>query len=384
MTDQTDQVRAGTGRNATTLELFFDLVYVFAITEVVVFVHNDPTLVGLLKGAFLLFLLWWTWSIYTWTTNWCGTGSASIRLYLLAAMGATLVMGIAVPNALGDASLLFAATYFTVRVLVAGLYWFESKEYPIQRAAFWTFYPLSLTGALVVLIGGFFEGATLMALFALGGAIDLFGALNAGRGAWAVDASHFAERNGLFIIIALGESVVGLGLAASSVELDVSHVSALMISFAGIAALWWAYFDHAAPKAEREFTRLTGRDRGRFARDVYTLLHYPLVVGIVMFAIGLGEVVTHPSGRLGVVGRVAVAGGLALALAAVASWTYRALRHVTVERLLATLVLVLAIPLGAGLDASLFAAACVAVIVLALVAETARARRGSPAGPRGA
>jgi len=372
VTDQTDQVRAGTERNATTLELFFDLVYVFAITEVVSFVHHEPTIAGLAKGAFLLFLLWWTWSIYTWTTNWCGTGSVSIRLYLLAAMGTTLVMGIAVPEAFGDGSRLFAVSYFVVRALVTGLYWFESKDYPIQRAAFWTFYPLSMTGALVVLIGGFFEGRALLALFAIGGAIDLFGAINAGRGAWAVDAAHFAERNGLFIIIALGESVVGLGLAASSVDLDVSHVLALVISFAGIAALWWAYFDHAAPKAEHEFTRLAGRDRGRFARDVYTLLHYPLVVGIVMFAVGLGVVVTHPGDTLDVVGRVAVAGGPALALATVTAWTYRALRRVTVERLVAALALLLAIPLGAELSASGFAALSVAVIGVALVTETMR------------
>jgi len=128
MTQPTDIVRGGTERNASTIELFFDLVYVFAITQVVGFIHGEPTFAGLGKGAFLLFVLWWTWSIYTWTTNWSGTASTKIRLFLLATMATTLVMAMAVPRAFDESSALFGTTFFAVRMLAAGLYWFDTRR----------------------------------------------------------------------------------------------------------------------------------------------------------------------------------------------------------------------------------------------------------------
>jgi low temperature requirement protein LtrA len=153
-TSGSDAVPGGTERSASTLELFFDLVYVFAITQIVALIHADPTVLEFARGAFLLGLLWWTWSIYTWTTNWTGTEGAPIPLFVLAAMGATLVMALEVPNAFGDGSRWFGVKYFVVRMLAAGFYWFASKSYPTQRAAFATFFPLSFLGALFVLIGG--------------------------------------------------------------------------------------------------------------------------------------------------------------------------------------------------------------------------------------
>lgn len=369
MDERVDDVRGGTERNASTLELFFDLVYVFAITQVVSFIHPEPTMAGLARGTLLLFLLWWTWSTYTWTTNWTGTSSLQLKLFVMTAMGATLVMGISVPDSFDSSSRLFGISYFGVRALVAGLYWYESRDYVVQRAAFLTFWPLSTLAALVVLIGGFTSGTSLIILFLIGAVLDLIGAVNAGRGAWAVDAAHFAERNGLFVIIALGESVVGLGLTAASVDLDLAHVLALVVSFAGVASLWWGYFDRAAPHAERQFTRLSGRARGRFARDVYTLMHYPLVVGVVVYAVGLAAVVENPLIRPTFITRLTVAGGTALVLATVAAGTYRAMRLVTTERLAATGALIAIIWLGASLSAVVFAGITVVVSVTALSVE---------------
>jgi low temperature requirement protein LtrA len=239
----------------------------------------------------------------------------------------------------------------------------------VQRAAFWTFYPISVTAALVVLIGGLVGGITMIALFAIGGALDLLGAANAGRGTWAVDAVHFAERNGLFIIIALGESVVGLGLTAAGVELDSIHVSGLMVSFVGVATLWWAYFDRAAPQAERHFTRLTGKRTGRFARDAYTVLHYPIVVGIVFFAVGLEQVVAHPSDVLTVESRLTIAAGSSLVLASIVAITFLATRRLPPERLIAAVGLLALIWLGAQWEATLFASVTVGVTIVALIAE---------------
>jgi low temperature requirement protein LtrA len=362
-------VRGGTGRTATTIELFFDLVYVFAITQVVGVVHSDPSPAGLAKGAFILFLLWWTWTTYTWTTNWSGTDSAQIKLFLLTTMATTLVMALAVPGAFDETSALFGWTYFLVRLLASGLYWFESKDFPAQRAAFWTFFPISSLAAGLVLAGSLTGGDALVLLYLAGGILDFFAALNAGRGTWAVDAPHFAERNGLFIIISLGESIVAIGVTAVDVELDAEHLGAMVIAFAGVATLWWAYFDRAARYAERYFTTLTGKALGRFARDVYSYIHYPIVVGIVMFAVGLEEVVAHPDRILGLGHRLTLAGGTALVFAAIVAGTYRAIRRVTAERVVAVFALIAIMWVGRSWSALAFAGFTVAIAAVSLIAE---------------
>ncbi len=376
MTDEIrlDIVKGGTERNASTLELFFDLVYVFAITQVVGFVHHQPTAAGLVQGAFLLWLLWWTWSMYTWTTNWTGTSSTSTRLFILGAMGTTLLMALAVPEAFGNSSRWFAVTYFAVRALASGLYWVASKSHPEQRAAFYTFFPLAGAASVLVLVGGFLEPPWLGVLWVAGAVLDIVGAVNAGKGSWAIDAKHFAERNGLFIIIALGESVVGLGLAASEVERDTAHITALAIAFVGVAAIWWSYFDRAAPRMEAHLTQLTGQERGRFARDAYSILHYPLVVGIVFYALALEDVVAHPTDPIPPEGRFAMAVGVALVLLSVVGAAYRAIRRIPTERLAAAVVLIALAWLAGSLDAQVFAAIVTAILVVSLVIEHIRLR----------
>ncbi len=376
MTDEIrlDTVKGGTERNASTLELFFDLVYVFAITQVVGFIHHQPTAAGLAQGAFLLWLLWWTWSMYTWTTNWTGTSSTSTRLFILGAMGMTLLMALGVPEAFGDSSRWFAVTYFAVRSLASGLYWVASKSHPEQRAAFYTFFPLAGAASVLILVGGFLPTPWLGVLWAGGAILDIVGAVNAGKGPWAMDPKHFAERNGLFIIIALGESVVGLGLAASGAARDISHITALIIAFVGIAALWWSYFDRAALRMEAHLTQLTGQERGRFARDAYSVLHYPLVVGIVFYALALEDVVAHPTDPISPEGRFAMAVGVALVLLSVVASAYRAIRRIPTERLVAALILIALVWLARPLDAQVFAAIVTGILVISLAIEHIRFR----------
>lgn len=364
-----DAVRGGNERNSSTIELFFDLVFVYAITQVVTAIHHDLSLVGLAQGAFLLGLLWWTWTVYTWTTNWSGTDGASIRLFLLAAMGATLFMAMAVPDAFGEGARWFGIAYFTVRLLAAGFYWVASKTYPEQRAAFFTFFPLSFFAAFFVLVGSFLESPWLWILWIAGAALDVFSAINAGKGTWAVDAKHFAERNGLFVIIALGESVVGIGLAAAGVERDLVHTTAIAMAFVTAAALWWSYFDKAAPNAEAHFENTHGKERGRFARDAYSVLHYPLVVGIVFFAVAAEEVVTHPSDPLGTIATTALALGVILVLLAMVAVTYRAGGMILTARIIAAAFIVAVGWLGASLPAITLAAIVTMIVVATLIWE---------------
>jgi low temperature requirement protein LtrA len=365
----TPAVRGGEGRNASTLELFFDLVYVFAITQVVTFIHADPTVIGFAKGAFLLALLWWTWSIYTWTTNWTGTDGPAIRLFLLTAMGATLLMALEVPNAFGDGSRWFGITYFVVRMLAAGFYWVASKPYATQRAAFATFFPLSFLAALFVLIGSFLATPWLGFFWVAGASLDVFSAINAGKGTWAIDAKHFAERMGLFIIIALGESIVGIGLAASHVPRDATHLTAVGLMFAVAAALWWSYFDRAAPFVETLFTATRGLDRGHFARTVYSILHYPIVVGIVFFAVAAEDVVAHPDETMATPIRVAMALGVALVLLSIVAAVLRSIPRIFMLRGATAAVLVVVMILATGINGIAAGAIVFGVIIAELTWE---------------
>ena len=364
-----DTVRGGTGRSASTLELFFDLVYVFAITQVVRLIHADPTTVGFAKGAFLLALLYWTWSIYTWTTNWTGTDGAPVRLFMLAAMGATLVMALEVPDAFGDGARWFGVTYFAVRMLAAGFYWFASKPFPTQRAAFATFFPLSFLAALFVMIGGFLDSPWLGIFWVAGASLDLFSAINAGKGTWAIDAKHFSERFGLFVIIALGESIVGIGLAAAHVSRDLIHLVGLGLMFVVAAGLWWSYFDKAAPFVENVFVHRTGQARGRFARDAYSILHYPIIVGIVFFAVAAEDVVAHPDEPLGRTIGVAMALGVALVLVSIVASVVRSIPRIFWLRVATGLGLMVLVWFTTGIDAVFTSTIVAAVLVIELIWE---------------
>ncbi len=361
-----DPVMRSGDRAASTLELFFDLVYVYAITQVVGLLHDGHSVGTLAEGALIIWLLWWTWSIYTWTTNWTGTDGTRTRLVLLATMGVTLLMALTIPTAFGDGSIWFGVTYFTVRAMASALYWFSSTDYPAQREAFMTFAPTSLLAAGLVLVGGFLETPWLIALWVAAALLDLVAAAFAGRGTWAIAGHHFAERNGLFIIVALGETIVGIGLSAAGVERDAVHIAAIIIGFAIAASLWWAYFHRAAVVLEEALVGALGKQPGRIARDAYSILHYPLVVGIVFYAVAAEEIVAHPADPLEQFGRFAFSLGVSMALLAIAAAVYRVTGRVPTIRI-GTAVVIMAIGAVAGSwDAVVFAAAVAAVVMASL------------------
>jgi low temperature requirement protein LtrA len=358
-------------RPASTLELFFDLVYVYAITQVVGLIHDDPTANGLWRGALILWLLWWTWGIYTWTTNWTGTDGPGIRLFILGAMAITLLMALAIPDAFEDGSAWFGVTYFIVRMLAAGLYWYASADHPDQRAAFLTFFPLSALASALVAVGGFLDSPWLAIAWIAAAGLDIVAAANAGKGTWAIDAHHFAERNGLFIIVALGETIVGIGVTAAGVDRDAIHVVAILVGFAIATCLWWAYFHRAAPLLEEAMATSTGKGPGRIARDAFSLLHYPLVVGIVLYAVAAEEIVAHPDEPLGDFGRFTLALGVSLALLAISGAVYRVVRRIPWMRIL-TVVAIMAIGAVAGSWNAVAYAAVIAAVIVASLAWTER------------
>jgi low temperature requirement protein LtrA len=299
-------------QRVTPLELFFDLVFVYAITQVTLLMSNDTTWSGLARGLLVLAVLWWAWTGYAWLTNTLEPEESPVRAGMFGAMAAMLVVALSVPEAFDSNSILFAVAYLVVRVLHVVLYALAGKRDPDLLAAVARFAPSALAAPLIILVAGFFDGGPQAALWIVALVIDYGGALiGRGRG-WRVAPAHFAERHELVVIIALGESIVAIGVGASGEMLTAGIVSAAILGIVVIAALWWAYFDVYAVGAHRQLARATGVARARLARDYYSYLHLPMIAGIVLFALGLKKTIEDVDEPLAAVAVVALCGGLSI------------------------------------------------------------------------
>jgi low temperature requirement protein LtrA len=271
----------------TPLELFFDLVFVFAFTQVTGLMSSDPTAGGALRGMLVLAALWWAWAGYAWLTNTMDPDEGGVRLAVLIVVGALLVLSLAVPEAFAGSAVLFGAAYFIVRALHLALYAIAGRDDPDLLRAVRRFAPTATLGPALILVAGFFDGAGQYALWALALAIDYLGALRSHSEGWRVSRHHFVERHGLIIIIALGESIVAIGVGASGEPLDAGVVVAALLGVGIATSFWWAYFDWVSIVAESRLASATGPARAALARDAYAYLHLPMVAGIVLFALGL-------------------------------------------------------------------------------------------------
>jgi low temperature requirement protein LtrA len=299
-------------QRVTPLELFFDLVFVFAITQVTGFLSADPTWAGLGRGVLVLGALWWAWAAYAWLTNTLEPEETTVRAAMVAAMAAMLVVALAVPDAFGDDGVLFGVAYLIVRLLHLQLYALAGKRDPDLLPAVLRLVPPATLAPGILIVAGFLDGTAQATLWLVALAIDYFGVL-IGRGeGLRIQPAHFAERHGLIVIIALGESIVSIGIGAAGVALSPSIVAAAALGIVALAAVWWAYFDVYAVMAERQLARTGGATRARLARDYYSYLHLPMIAGVVLFALGLKKTIEHVGDPLDTVPAVALCGGLAL------------------------------------------------------------------------
>jgi low temperature requirement protein LtrA len=290
-------------------------------------------------------------------------------------MAATFFMALAVPDAYGEDGAWFGSAFFALLVLNVVLYLRGTRrDRELQRsvarlAAFF------LVGPTLTLAGGLVDGEWRTGLWLAGFAVNLAGALDAGRSTWRVSPAHFAERHALFVIIALGESIVAIGVGALEAERGLMLAGAILAALAGTFALWWAYFDFAASAIERGLRRATDPvSRGRAARDVFTFLHFPMVAGIVLFAVAAKKAVAHGDEPLGAAGRFALGAGLALVLLAFAIGRFRLIRSIAWERIGAAAGIALAVWLGVEVAASGLIAIAVGVLAAALAVEAYRLR----------
>jgi low temperature requirement protein LtrA len=368
--------RFAASHSVTPLELFFDLVFVFALTQVTTLLADDLTWLGLLRGFAVLAVVWWAWGGYAWLTSTISIDDdVASRLVLLVSMAAMLVVGLATPAAFGEYALLFGVAYFIVRLLHVLIYAVTTRSDPEVFGAVGRLAPGLLAGATLILVAGFVPaGPVRGVLWALAILIDFGAPLFAGTQGWKVDAGHFAERHGLIIIIALGESLIALGLSAAGEELTGGVIAAATLGVVVIAAMWWLYFDIVAVFAEQRLASLSGQAQARMARESYTYLHLPMVIGIVLVALGLKKTLLDIDSPLTIIVSVSLFGGLALYLLAHIAFRLRNTGTLNVQRLVAAVVLLLLIPAGVSLPA-LLSLSLVAAILVALVGyETIRFR----------
>jgi low temperature requirement protein LtrA len=348
----------------TPRELFFDLVFVFAFTQVTTLLTHDPTFTGLGRGVLVLGALWWPWTAYAWLTNTVNPEEGFIGAALLVALIAMFLAALAVPKVFGDDGVLFGAAFLVVVAMHLALYALAGRGNRDLFVAVLRLAPWTLLGATLILVAGFADGArTWLWVAAL--VSTYVGAGLSGTTGWRVFPSHLAERYGLVLIIALGEAFVAIGIGVN--EIGLGEVGAAILGLLVATSFWLAYFDFFSIRGERMLAGLRGPDRVALARDLYAYAHLPMILGIVLFAFAMKTIVGHVGNELGWVAAFALCGGSALYLLTFSAVRTRIERRLALSRgrFVAVLALLLVLPLATAVPA-LAALALVTVVWVAL------------------
>ena len=354
------------GARVTPLELFFDLIFVLALTQCTALMADDPTPAGVGRAMLVLAMLWWSWVGYAWLTSVVDPEEGPVRIVIFAAMAAFLVAALCVPDAFGSLGLLFAASYGVVRVSHIALFVIASGGDAGLRTAVTGLAVSTAAGVGLLTAAAFTDGVWQAALWMLAVVIDVGGPLVIDSSGWTLSPEHFAERHGLVLIVAFGESIVAIGVGAGA-GIDAGAVVAAVLGVMVCAALWWAYFDVVAlVAAQRLEEAAEGRERNTMARDSYSYLHFPMVAGIVLLALGLKKTLAHTDSPLGWVPAFALCGGVAAYLLALAAFRRRNTGSVNWLRLSVALVLLAAVPAVITVPA-LAALAGLALVLVALI-----------------
>jgi len=359
------------GERVTPLELFFDLVFVLAITQCTALMSHHPTWSGLAQGLLVLGMLWWAWVGYAWLTSVIDPEEGAVRLVIFAAMAGLLIVSLCVPEAFGNLALLFALFYGIVRTAHIALFMLAGAEDDALRHSVLGLAVSTAVAVGLLITASLFDGLAQGALWALALLLDMGGPYLFGSEGWKLVPGHFAERHGLIVIIALGESIVAIGVGAAG-EVDTGIVVAAVLGVALSAAMWWTYFDIVAlVSARRLADSAEGRERNEMARDSYSYLHLPIVAGIVLVALGLKTTIAHVDAHLHAVPAFALLGGVAIYLLGLVAFRYRHVHTVNRRRLLMAMVLLLLVPVAVELPA-LATLGIVNVLIWAMVAYETR------------
>jgi low temperature requirement protein LtrA len=307
----------------TFVELFFDLVFVFAVTQLSHTLLEHLTLSGALQTLFLLLAVWWVWMYTCWFTNWIDPDKPAVRMLLFTLMLAGLLLSAAIPNAYGHEGLLFALAYAFIQVTRSVFMVVATRGHdPVNHLNFQRITSWLAISAVFWIAGGIAEGFDRVAAWVVALSLEIGGPFlgyfvpGLGRSNttdWKVDGAHMAERCALFVMIALGESILVTGATAASLPATTAATCAFLVAFSGSVAMWWIYFNIGAERGSREISG--SADPGRYARAVYTYFHIPIVAGIVVSAVADEITIAHPAGHLELPAAIALLGGPALYLA---------------------------------------------------------------------
>ena len=360
------------GERVTPLELFFDLVFVLALTQCTTLITRTPTWEGMLRGLLVLGMLWWSWVGYAWLTSVVDPEEGAVRLAMFAAMAAFLVAALCVPGAFGAEALLFACAYAAVRAAHIVLFMLASHDDAELRHSVIGLAASTAIAVSLLFVAAFTGGGLQLGLWGLALVLDMGGPYLFGADGWKLVPGHFAERHGAIVIIALGESIVAIGVGARA-TIGAGVVAAAVLGVVVAAALWWVYFDVTAIMAGRRLAKArAGRERNEIARDSYSYLHFPMVAGIALIAVGMKRTIGHVEGPLKLVPAAALLGGAAAYLLAHVAFRLRNMHTLSGRRLVCALVLLALLPAGATLPAIATLGILAALLTALIVYEALR------------
>jgi low temperature requirement protein LtrA len=369
----------------TPLELFFDLVFVFALTQVTAFMADELDWQGILRGALMLLLLWWAWTGYAWLANVASAEERPIKLAILTGMAAMFVLALSIPEAFDDlpgglqGPVVLALCYLIFRAMHLIMFMILAREDARLRKQVLRFGLSVVTSTVLLLVASQFEGWQQTALWVLALLADYVGTALGGFRGWRLPSpGHFSERHGLIIIVALGESIVAIGVGVAKEPISWVIIAASVLGLLLASALWWAYFDVSALLGEHALVTEPQETRARLARNAYSYTHLPLVLGIVLVAFGLKEVLLYVSDSshhsltdpLPTVALAALVGGVVIYLLGHVVFKWLTVHTVSVVRLVVAGVLLLAGPLIIGLPALAQLGVVATVVACAMLVET--------------
>jgi low temperature requirement protein LtrA len=355
-------------QGATFVELFFDLVFVFAVTQITHYAASHLDAAGVSRSILVFWLVWWAWTQFTWALNAADTDHHHVRLWTLVSTGVAFVMAASVEQAFGEGALWFALPYVLVRLLGLGLYR-RVAHTQAQAAAIHAFALWSLSGFAAVLIGALLDPSVRSWAWLAAIALDLLAArIGAQRGGWDLNPKHFAERHGLFVIIALGESLIVAGAAVASEARTPELVRVGALAVAATCLLWWSYFGWVKDVLEHRLATAIDEDRSTMARDVYSLAHFPLVCGIIAYAVGVEGVLSDPDGPVALGVALALAAGVLLFVGSTAWALRRSAGKLLVPRLVCLTVIAAALWQSASRSGvTVLSALCLGLVIIVAV-----------------